>query len=108
VTENRKLRIQAPPPGFVWIEDYRGEDGSVLIPGIASRLGITPSTYRKWRMRDQGPPTVLIGKKVAARVETIENYLRSLEESAVAEAQEAAEIAARDMRPAESRFSRAA
>ncbi|MDQ0842465.1 hypothetical protein [Streptomyces sp. V1I6] len=98
----RKLRIQPPPAGFVWIEDYHREDGTVLA-GIATRLGITPSTYKKWRMRDQGPPTVVLGKKVAARIEAIEQYLTGLEQAAIEEAQRATEQAAHDMRPAELR-----
>lgn len=100
----RKLRIQPPPPaGFVWIEDYHREDGTVLV-GIATRLGISPSTYKKWRMRDQGPPTIRVGgKKVAARIEAIEQYLTRLEQAAIEEAQRATEQAAHDMRPAELR-----
>lgn len=104
----RKLKIQPPPTGFAWIEDYRSEDGSIEIPGIATRLGISPSTYKKWRMRDQGPPAVVIGKKVAARIEAIEQYLTDLEQAAIGEAQRAAEQAAHDMRPAEHRTPRRA
>lgn len=99
----RKLRIQPPPAGCAWIEDYRSEDGSVFIPGIASRLSITPSTYRKWRMRGDGPPTFFLAKKVAARIEAIEQYLADLEQSAIEEAQRATRQAAHDMRPAELR-----
>lgn len=102
MSTTRKLRIQPPPAGFVWIEDYRREDGTVL-PGIAARLGISPSTYRKWRMRDEGPPTVVLGKKVAARIEAIEQYLVDLEQAAIEEAQRATEQAAHDMRPVELR-----
>lgn len=102
----RKLRIQPPPAGFVWIEDYRQEDGTVL-PGIATRLGISPSTYRKWCMRSEGPPIVRIGgKKIAARIEAIEKYLTSLEQDAIEEARQASERAAHDMRPAEHRSTR--
>lgn len=99
---NRKLTVQAPPPGIVWIEDYRSDDG-VVIPGIASRLGISPSTYRKWRMRDEGPDSFLIGKKVAARITAIEAWLHQLEQAATEErAATRAEIE-REMRPAENR-----
>lgn len=103
MTATRKLRIQPPPAGFVWIADYRQDDGTVL-PGIATRLGITPSTYRKWCMRNEGPPIVRIGgKKIAARIEAIEQYLAGLEKAAIDEAQRATEQAAHNMRPAELR-----
>ena len=108
MSETRKLRIQPPPNGFVWIEDYRADDGSAVLPGIARRLGISSSTYRKWRMRGEGPPTVVIGKKVAARIESIENYLRGLERLAQMVNAAEAEASAHDMRPAESRFQPAA
>ena len=100
---NRKLAVQPPPPGFVWIEDYRTDDGTVHIPGIASRLGISPSTYRKWRMRDEGPDTVRIGKKIAARVTAIEDWLRSLEQAATEERAASRAVIEHDMRPAEPR-----
>jgi transposase-like protein len=108
VSENRKLKVQPPPEGFVWIEDYRSDDGVVLLPGIARRLGISSSTYRKWRMRGEGPPTLMIGKKVAARIQTIEAYLCDLEQAAIVAAKRAAATAAHDMRPAESRYASAA
>ncbi|MFE9949354.1 hypothetical protein ACFYRJ_17685 [Streptomyces sp. NPDC005531] len=104
---NRKLTVQAPPPGIVWIEDYRSEDGSVVTPGIASRLGISPSTYRKWRMRDEGPDSFLIGKKVAARVTAIEAWLHGLEQAATEERAATRASTAHDMRPAETRQYRA-
>lgn len=104
--ENRKIKVQPPPDGIVWIEDYRSEDGSVLIPGIATRLGISHSTYRKWRMRDQGPVTFPIGKKVAARIDAIEAYLAGLHQAAIEEARAASEQAAHDSRPAEIRTTR--
>jgi transposase-like protein len=100
---NRKLTVQAPPPGIVWIEDYRSDDGSVVIPGIASRLGISPSTYRKWRMRDEGPDSFLIGKKVAARITAIEAWLHGLEQAANEERAAIRAEAEHDMRPAEPR-----
>ncbi|MGW2594840.1 helix-turn-helix transcriptional regulator [Streptomyces sp. NPDC001515] len=101
--ENRKLAVQPPPSGFVWIEDYRTGDGSVHIPGIASRLGISPSTYRKWRMRDEGPDTVRIGKKIAARITAIEDWLRSLERAATQERAASRAVIEHSMRPAEPR-----
>lgn len=106
MTQTRKLKVQPPPDGIVWIEDYESEDGSI-VPGIARRLGLSPSTYRKWRMRDKGPTTFHIGKKVAARVEAIEAYLAGLEQAAVEAAQAVAEQAAHDMRPPEVRTHRA-
>lgn len=105
--ENRKVTIPAPPPGIVWIEDYRNEDGSVT-EGIASRLGISPSTYRKWRMRDEGPDSFRIGKKVAARITAIEAWLQGLEQAATEERAASRAEADRDMRPAEPRQYRAA
>ncbi|MEU2674782.1 hypothetical protein ABZ622_39330 [Streptomyces sp. NPDC007164] len=104
---NRKLAVQPPPPGIVWIEDYRDEAGSVAIPGIASRLGISPSTYRKWRMRDEGPDSFLIGKKVAARITAIEAWLKGLEQAATEERAANRASAEHDMRPAEPRRYRA-
>lgn len=101
--QERKLTVQPPPPGIVWIEDYRDDDGNVVTPGIASRLGISHSTYRKWRMRDQGPVTFMIGKKVAARIEDVETYLAGLHQAAVEAAESAAATAAHDMRPPETR-----
>jgi 3-methyladenine DNA glycosylase Mpg len=100
---NRKRKVQPPPNGFVWAQDYCSEDGSVVIPGIATRLGISHSTYRKWRMRDQGPATVIVGKKVAARIEAIEAYLAGLEQAALDAAQAESEAAEHDSRPAELR-----
>ncbi|MFE3657210.1 hypothetical protein [Streptomyces sp. NPDC059165] len=99
----RKLTVQPPPEGTVWIEDYRDDDGNVVTPGIATRLGISNSTYRKWRMRSQGPVTFLIGKKVAARIQDVEAYIASLHQAAVEAAQSASVAAAHDMRPPEPR-----
>lgn len=99
----RKLSIQPPPDGTVWIEDYRDDDGNVITPGIATRLGITVSTYKKWRMRNQGPVTFFIGKKAAARIEDVEDYIAGLHRAAVEAAKSAAAQAAHDMRPPEAR-----
>ncbi|MGW7283926.1 hypothetical protein ACWGH4_00245 [Streptomyces sp. NPDC054847] len=103
----RSERVQAPPAGIVWIKDYRSRDGSVVIPGIATRLGISPSTYRKWRMRDQGPVAFIIGKKVAARIDAIESFLADLHETAVREMAQRAEDAASCGRPPEPRATKA-
>ncbi|MGW8953041.1 hypothetical protein [Streptomyces sp. NPDC055709] len=101
MTQTTKRTVQPPPDGFVWIEDYRSEDGTVVTPGIASRLGISVSTYKKWRMRDEGPVTFFIGKKAAARIEDVEAYLTGLHKAAVEAARSASATAAHDMRPPE-------
>jgi hypothetical protein len=107
VSENRKLRVPPPPEGFVWAQDYEDDDGRI-VRGIASRLGITYSTYRKWRMRGEGPPTVLIGKKLAARTDWIDRYNGRRADEALAAFEVAVQAAERSMRPAESRLTRAA
>ena len=107
MSENRKLTVPPPPKGFVWAQDYRDSDGR-NVPGIASRLGITYSTYRKWRMRGDGPPTVLLGKRLAARTEWVDQFLAQREEEALAAYDAAAAAVEHAMRPAESRYSRAA
>lgn len=66
-----------PPPGCVFVKDT--EAG----PGIASRLGIEPSTYRKWRMRGEGPKTFFLGKRVVARIEAVEAYITAQEQAAL-------------------------
>lgn len=101
MAEARKLAVRKPPHGIVWIEDYEDEEG--VIPGIASRLGISPSTYRKWRMRDEGPVSFYIGKKVAARIDSIEAWLAGLEEAAVEAGRVSGAAAAYAIRPAEAR-----
>lgn len=68
---------QKPPPGFCFAQDSTDDEGNV-IPGIATRLGITYSTYRKWRMAGKGPATLRIGKRVAARISAVELYLSHL------------------------------
>ncbi|WP_275558603.1 hypothetical protein [Streptomyces sp. 5-6(2022)] len=73
---------QKPPTGFVFIEDYVDEDGNVIVPGIATRLGISPSTYRKWRMAGKGPITVPHGKRVMASEKAINAYFERLEREA--------------------------
>lgn len=68
---------QKPPRGFCFARDSEDTDGNV-VPGIVTRLGISYSTYRKWRMAGKGPDTVLLGKCVAARIEAVEDYLNRL------------------------------
>ena len=83
----------APPPGLLYIED--SPDGT---PGIASRLGITPGTYRKWRMAGKGPQAFILSKKVVARAEAVDAYIAELEQAAMQPKPQ--------MRPAEPRVSR--
>ena len=104
MSENRKLSVPAPPDGFVWAQDYRDEDGRVVLPGIASRLGITYHTYRKWRMRGETPPTVLIGKRVAARIEWIEQFNAKREKEALDAFNASVAAVEYSLRPAESRL----
>lgn len=89
---------QKPPKGFVFIQDYTDENGNV-VEGIASRLGISPSTYKKWRMRGQGPNTTKIGKKVAAHEDALTSYFNEMHRSAMRPSQ--------DSRPPEARSVRA-
>lgn len=74
---SRKQKQQMPPPGIAYIEDVTDPiTGAVIVLGIASRLGITPGTYRKWRMAGKGPAsTFLIGKRVAAFTADIDAWL---------------------------------
>jgi hypothetical protein len=78
----RKQAQQKPPPGMVFIEDYEEDDGTVT-PGIATRLGVTPSSYRKWRMAGKGPLTFFLGKRVAARVEAVDAWIAEQEQAAL-------------------------
>ncbi|MEV8403560.1 hypothetical protein [Streptomyces niveus] len=96
MTTTRKA--QKPPPGIAFIDDYEHDDGTTTL-GIASRLGITPGTYRKWRMAGKGPQTFDLGKRVAARIETVDAWVRSLEQAAV-------DSVEHSMRPAEPRLTR--
>lgn len=66
----------APPPGLVYIRDTSAG------PGIASRLGITSSTYRKWRMRGEGPETFRIGRRIVARIGAIDAWIDEQEQRA--------------------------
>ncbi|WP_218782790.1 AlpA family transcriptional regulator [Streptomyces sp. BR123] len=83
MTAPRKLARQKPPEGIVYIDDYEAEDGTVS-PGIASRVGVTPSTYRKWRMVGKGPQTFPLGKRVAARIAVIDAWIAEQEQRAMA------------------------
>lgn len=75
MTKTRKRPQQKPPPGVVWIYDYKDPETGEVIPGIASRLGISPNTFRKWRMADKGPKSFLLGKPVAAFIEDIDAWI---------------------------------
>lgn len=71
----RKYTFQKPPPGIVFSEDTKDENGNVIDLGIASRLGITPGTYRHWRVAGKGPLTFILGKRVAARIEDVDAWV---------------------------------
>ncbi|NXY96396.1 DNA-binding protein [Streptomyces sp. BR123] len=51
---------------------------------MASRVGVTPSTYRKWRMVGKGPQTFPLGKRVAARIAVIDAWIAEQEQRAMA------------------------
>lgn len=74
---------QKPPPGFCFAQDSVDAEGNV-VPGIATRLGISYHTYRKWRMAGKGPQTVRIGKCVATRIATVEDFLDHLAPAPIA------------------------
>ncbi|MFJ9889844.1 helix-turn-helix transcriptional regulator [Streptomyces sp. NPDC091287] len=63
----------SPPPGLIYIGD------SASGPGIASRLGITPGTVRKWRSAGRGPQTFKVGGRVVAREHVVTEYIAALE-----------------------------
>ncbi|MCY0916966.1 hypothetical protein OS965_02095 [Streptomyces sp. H27-G5] len=79
----RKIAQQKPPAGIVWIEDYTDAADGTVTPGIATRLGITPSTYRKWRMVGKGPHSFLFGRRVAARISTVDAWVAQQERNAM-------------------------
>ena len=81
-----------PPPGILFVHDTDAG------PGIASHLGITVSTYRKWRMAGYGPPTFKLGKYVAARESSVQEWIAEQERAALAPKHE--------MRPPEPRMSK--
>lgn len=90
--------LQKPPPGMAFIGDVTLDDGT-LVRGIASRLGLTPSTYRKWRMAGKGPDTFLLGSRVTARIQAIDAW--------ISEQERAAREPSPEMRPPEARIGRA-
>jgi transposase-like protein len=96
---NRKLAQQKPPPGIVWIEDYVDKNTGEVILGIASRVGVTPSTYRKWRMQAKGPESFLLGKRVAARIASIDAWIAQQGQATQRDAQP-------EVKPAEPRLPR--
>lgn len=73
------MQSTSPPPGLIYIKDTDAG------PGIASRLGISPSTYRKWRMKKRGPSSFVLGGRVVARVEAVAEYLEELEQECSSE-----------------------
>lgn len=95
----RQYRHQKLPPGFLFLDDYTAADGTVT-PGVASRLGITVSTYKKWRLAGKGPEMFRHGKRLMAREDAVDAYLAELGQDAGAP-DEAAE---HDARPPESRI----
>lgn len=101
----RQYRHQKLPPGFLFLDDYTDDDGNVT-PGVASRLGITVSTYKKWRMAGKGPEMFRHGKRLMARVEVVDAWLADLGHDAAALAEVVAETAAHDARPPEPRIGR--
>lgn len=58
----------SPPPGLIYIRD------TAAGPGIATRLGVTPGTIRKWRCAGRGPDTFRIGGRVVAHIAVVEAY----------------------------------
>lgn len=103
MSEKAKLSVPAPPEGYVWAQDHRAADGRI-VPGIASRLGITYHTYRKWRMRGETPPAVLIGKRLASRIEWIDQFNAKREKKALDAYNAGVADDEYSMRPAESRL----
>lgn len=95
----RQYSHQKLPPGFLFLDDYTDADGTVT-PGVASRLGISVSTYKKWRLAGKGPAMFRHGKRLVARVEVVDAYLAELGQDAGAPD----ESAEHDARPPESRI----
>ncbi|MFG2328311.1 hypothetical protein ACGFMM_01660 [Streptomyces sp. NPDC048604] len=107
MSENRKRSTPPPPEGFVWAQDYRDDDGRI-VKGTASRLGISYSTYRKWRMRGEGPPAMRIGTRLATRITWIDHFHEQRESEALSSFDAAVQAIEHSMRPAESRLTPAA
>ncbi|MFJ4845981.1 hypothetical protein [Streptomyces sp. NPDC088733] len=72
---------QKPPPGYVFVEDFEADDGTVTA-GIATRLGISASAYKKWRMAGKGPLYRKHGKRIIARPEWVEEWQRAQDDVA--------------------------
>ncbi|MFC9247791.1 helix-turn-helix transcriptional regulator [Streptomyces sp. NPDC057136] len=64
----------SPPPGLIYIADTPSG------PGIASRLGILPATFRKWRVAGRGPACFKIGGRVVAREDAVAEYITAQEQ----------------------------
>jgi hypothetical protein len=95
----RRYTRQTLPPGFLFLDDYTHDDGKVT-PGVASRLGITPGTYKKWRLAGKGPEMFQHGKRLMVRVEVVDAWLAGLGQDAGAPDGSAEH----DARPPESRI----
>lgn len=54
--------------------------GAISPKSAAEYLDSTEEMLAKWRYQKVGPPYLKIGRKVLYRVESLENYLRDLEE----------------------------
>lgn len=54
--------------------------GAVSPKRAAEYIDTTEGTLAKWRHQRVGPPYLKIGGKVLYRTESVENYLRGLEE----------------------------
>lgn len=54
--------------------------GAVSPKRAAEYMDSTEGTLAKWRHQKVGPPYLKIGGKVLYRTESLENYLRELEE----------------------------
>lgn len=98
----RQRHQQKPPPGFLFIDDYTDPTGTVT-PGIATRLGISVSTYRKWLMAKKGPATFRHGSRLMAREDVVDAYRATLGQDATTLAEAAAQAAEHDTRPPEPR-----
>ncbi|MFE2912872.1 helix-turn-helix transcriptional regulator [Kitasatospora indigofera] len=56
-----------PPEGYLWLTE------------TAKRLGVQPSTLRKWRMQRKGPASFKHAGKVMYREDAIPAYLAACE-----------------------------
>lgn len=69
----------SPPDGLIYIADTASG------PGIASRLGITPGTFRKWRVEGRGPASFKLAGRVVARVDVVAEYVAEQERQSLAQ-----------------------